>query len=111
MKIVDNPQCDINVPAIKGLRLAGVGGVRRSGPAELMVDAGPAGPDDGPAPSGATAPSISPRIFATPEVLVELGAAGRLTLPNKPSSTAMTVTAPSSSRDRWILVVPLVHGS
>ncbi len=34
MKIVDNPRRDINAPAIEGLRLAGLGGVRRSGPAE-----------------------------------------------------------------------------
>ncbi len=78
MKIVDNPRRDINVPAIEEMRLAGLGGVRRSGPAELTVDAGPPGPDDGPVPSGTASPVISPRIFATPEVSVELGAVQQL---------------------------------
>src|SRR5438477_640213 len=79
MKRVENPRRDINVPDVAEYQLAGLGSVRRLAPATLLVEPGPPAPGDGPlaeepAPGGA----VQPRIFATPEVCVELGAVQQL---------------------------------
>jgi tRNA-splicing ligase RtcB len=74
-KTVDNPRRDINIPAIADLHLSGLEGVRRTDPATLTVFPGMPGAVDGP---HLPLMPVQPRIFATADVSVELGAVQQL---------------------------------